>query len=803
MMLLSIVFGMGSVLGSPLVANAQDAQKPAEQQVDRDRVQGTAIDSGSSGNVLKDWFGIDIPYLIAYVAAWIMGFASSLLGLAAIFMNAAILLLVVKMGSLVNNASGITVAWTVLRDIANIFFVFSLLLIGIATILGLQSYGYRQLLVRLIVVALLINFSLYGTKVVIDISNLLSANIYSLITTVDDPDLCATDDPANNLLATTAFEECMNGGLALGVMSHLGISDMWSTKDIVDRFAGAGSSPPGSNSGPANYWKAARLAVFGTILFIIVAFVFFAATIMLVSRFIVLVILLILSPVAFAAMILPATRSISFQWWSALWRNSFFAPAFLLLIWISLLVLDGLRRTGYGTEAFGTDPSSLYGVLEGQFALIPELINYMIVIGLFIASLIIAKKIGAYGANFAINQTRRPFDFAGRKARGLAAFGAGYLGASTVGFLGSKAGRGYNKLQAKLDAALAKDSSQKWYSGKNLLKGTGRLGRGAVNIATLGAASDQAINAGFNKVSSAKFGGDYSYNEIKDVQKKRKQELQGERRDTELSNAIKYLANDRNRLLGATYNRDTGEYEYSDAYQAQVDVLKSATAAELDALQAGTKNKIYQGNVAELLNTNTYQRVLDNENLSEQDKKRLKDARFANTGEAAEKLKKAADEAERALRLRNEALARGDDKEARAQDQARRRNQELFKKQSAVLDDRLSNFNTSDRSKLSVDILKNTYVAQRLNPEDLRAINRDRGLRASERYEIYDGNPNNPFYNSPYGRTWINPKARAEDIPEDHRGYIVKERSRPLPGDDRTPAPDPDPDTPRPRDDTT
>ena len=69
-----------------------------------------------------------------------------------------------------------------MRDIANILFIISLLYVAIKTILGLNVTDNKKLVGAVIVIALIINFSLFTTKVVIDASNILAKVFYNNIT---------------------------------------------------------------------------------------------------------------------------------------------------------------------------------------------------------------------------------------------------------------------------------------------------------------------------------------------------------------------------------------------------------------------------------------------------------------------------------------------------------------------------------------------------------------------------------------------------------------------------------------------
>src|SRR3989338_4329537 len=68
----------------------------------------------------------------------------------------------------------ISSAWVVVRDLANIFFKLILLYIAIKVILGMAGHGVKQMIVQVVIAALLINFSMFFTKIVIDSSNILA-----------------------------------------------------------------------------------------------------------------------------------------------------------------------------------------------------------------------------------------------------------------------------------------------------------------------------------------------------------------------------------------------------------------------------------------------------------------------------------------------------------------------------------------------------------------------------------------------------------------------------------------------------
>lgn len=86
----------------------------------------------------------------------------------------------------------------------------------------------------------------------------------------------------------------------------------------------------------ASYTQIIASIVFSFIL----AITFVAIGIMFVIRMIVLSILIIFSPLAFVATILPDTGTYSSKWWDNLFRYSFFGPLMVLMIYISTKILS-------------------------------------------------------------------------------------------------------------------------------------------------------------------------------------------------------------------------------------------------------------------------------------------------------------------------------------------------------------------------------------------------------------------------------------------------------------------------------
>ncbi len=78
--------------------------------------------------------------------------------------------------------------WRIIRDISNIFFILIMVYTGFSVVLGFGKYSLKAVVGTLIVNALLINFSLFFTRLAIDFSNILGRLFYNRInvTTTED-----------------------------------------------------------------------------------------------------------------------------------------------------------------------------------------------------------------------------------------------------------------------------------------------------------------------------------------------------------------------------------------------------------------------------------------------------------------------------------------------------------------------------------------------------------------------------------------------------------------------------------------
>lgn len=294
--------------------------------------------------------------------------------------------------------------WGTFRDIANMFFIFALLYIAFATMLQVNGAETKRMLIRLVVVGLLLNFSLFFTQIVIDVSNVLAYNFYT----------ASAQAPNAVQGKVKAAEKGPKLSISTPFANHMRIVSLYSLDE-----KGAEKSLDSLGT----------VAIMGTIFLLIAAFVFFAAAIMFIIRTATLIFLMVMAPIAFVMYVLPATQGYAKKWWDALLGQAFVAPIFLLLVWVTLSVMDGLAKKDPGGK---TEP--LVAKLSGADSSVDVVFIFFLISALMLAALFISKQMAGWTAATAISLAQKGTRFAGKNTLGAA--GSGLMG------LGAAFGRG-------------------------------------------------------------------------------------------------------------------------------------------------------------------------------------------------------------------------------------------------------------------------------------------------------------------------------------------------------------------------
>jgi hypothetical protein len=347
-----------------------DTQKATNASNEAAGKQSCQIDN------LPQCFQDFISWIIERIALAFLFLAAFFAGLAGFLFNWIIYITVFQFGNLIGNNPGLLAAWGVLRDIGNILLLFGFIFMGISTILNLpgNEFTAKRALPAFIIFAVLMNFSLFAAESIIDVSNALGTTLYK--------------QSSNGLCTEGDFMQCATQqGIAGSIFKVSGIAA------IFDPNA------PTQISDKNGLFAYLIVALGLTLFAAVAAFVFLAAVIMFITRAVVLAFLMATSPIGFAGMAVPPLHELASRWWSEILKQSFFAPIYILLILISIKFMEGVTVALNAVSGGGNISSLAAAFSQTGASNVSMIINFLLIIGFMMGSVIIAKQMGALGAD--------------------------------------------------------------------------------------------------------------------------------------------------------------------------------------------------------------------------------------------------------------------------------------------------------------------------------------------------------------------------------------------------------------------
>lgn len=247
----------------------------------------------------------------------------------------------------------IEVGLKVTQGLVNMILVLVLVYIALVTILNLERYQTRKLLITFVVIALLVNFAPVICGVVVDISNVVM-NFFT------------------SELNAEGF------GNAIG--------------SKVDTIRGEIKNAEGTT------WEQAS----GTVgqMLVLIPFLFILSIMLLIFaflfifRYIMIWLLVILAPLAFAAYILPETKKYFELWWKQLIGWSFIGATAGFFIYLSLLLVSLV-------------PNNISSPQTGETTVFDAVIPYFVSVAFLGIGFVLASKTSAMGANTVIGIAKK------------------------------------------------------------------------------------------------------------------------------------------------------------------------------------------------------------------------------------------------------------------------------------------------------------------------------------------------------------------------------------------------------------
>lgn len=211
-------------------------------------------------------------------------------------------------------------AWSFFRNVANIMFVIAMLFVIFSQItgFGIDNYGIKKILPKLIVTAIIVNFSYIICGIFVDLSNIIGEGIKNILESVAGSTTTATEKLGDNVV---------------GAINAL-----------VGALATAGAVTGGLTIAGAALSSAVVSGSLLTVIFPILAFVGsalmagFFAMLMLGLRQALIIIMIVISPVAFVLYAIPNTNGLFKKWFQLFKTLLMLFPVFCFMVGGGFLV---------------------------------------------------------------------------------------------------------------------------------------------------------------------------------------------------------------------------------------------------------------------------------------------------------------------------------------------------------------------------------------------------------------------------------------------------------------------------------
>jgi hypothetical protein len=325
------------------------------------------------------------------------------------------------------NSPAVTTGFSVALAIANLGFVLGIIIIAIATIIRNQSYGIKQLLWKLVMMAILVNFGLVITAPIVGFANSMS-NYF--INATSPSGAAGYEGYVATMMTAFSPQTQQLGGVSSNSGSGNSFVDFckgnWSWISEVQDMCNTAGVPTNATD---NFWQTTIAFLFDIVFSALTAFTFLCLAILLIIRYLTLAGLLIVLPLAWLMYIFPKFDNSFSKWWNTFIKWTFFPPLALFFIYLAFITATNTTSNQpYLGSALAVPSGATTGVektLTTQTGLgegvVQQAADEVLLVGLTIMGLIFASslagKAGSTAVNIGSSAGKAVAGYAGRKAK--------------------------------------------------------------------------------------------------------------------------------------------------------------------------------------------------------------------------------------------------------------------------------------------------------------------------------------------------------------------------------------------------
>ncbi len=298
--------------------------------------------------------------------------------------------------------------WIIIRQIVSLAVVFAGLYLGFMYIIGRED-TFAKYIGWLVLFALFVNFSYPVTRAVVDVSNVVSLNVY------------ASAVGSETLTANFASAATTLGGNTAGalIMTRLGLQGLVGSATTVAKDQGGVVDSINSTPG----------ALITLVFVLYTAYIFFMATAIIATRTAVLVFLIVASPLLLIDSVIPKLGETAMKMRKMFFEQLVVAPVFMIMLALTLKFMEVFQGANgpLGTTSTGT--------LTGGADSIKTFFSILMMLIMLHIMLKVTRSLAGEAGAFATNMMGKVGGF----GLGVASGGAGLLARGSIGKLAAGA----------------------------------------------------------------------------------------------------------------------------------------------------------------------------------------------------------------------------------------------------------------------------------------------------------------------------------------------------------------------------
>jgi hypothetical protein len=526
-----------------------------------------------------DWV---LPWSTNVISGTVSFIGNMILSALAVFVTATGLFLSISINitlhikDIYDSVESVKYIWIFVRDLSSMFIIFVLLYYSIKTILGQADGKVRELIVKVFLAGLFINFSLFFVRIATDASNLVSLQFYNAI----------APETTQNYSVDSAFYD---GGISNIMLQSLKIQKIYSTATVGQNL---------------DMTTSVFFSIIGGIIIMVTAaFSFLAASIAFTARTAIILFVMILSPLYFAGIIFPELKkSVSDKLLDLFKSQLIFMPVYLFLMYIALRLIsdpkfNAMFKSDNIASASGAQYAYTWSAVIIQYTIAIVFINIPL-----IAAISLSGKTG-----FLMKWAPQ--------AEGISRRIGGFFGRNTLGRAARYAGKEMDRFAA-----------QKTFFGSENFRSAGKIVSKYTKytgVPTLLDTAREGVRGGLESGEKSKYGGKFALKDREDTDKKYKQKtaedqhaqdtkVKVEKAITDISNPSlsgKSLADAREKLKTALSKMNSKEVEGLKEKLANPEVAAALSGKQAEAILKNTadiseadRNKFKEKRVEGLIN---------------------------------------------------------------------------------------------------------------------------------------------------------------------------------------------------------